>query len=74
MHYFVSPLFWGAGARCNEKGDTYQEQGVVVVDKNEDESERTVKIEYSEPFGEKNNAGTFSPLPLGDYSIVRVVL
>lgn len=30
----------------------YEEQGVTVTDKNEDESTRTVKIEYSEPFGE----------------------
>lgn len=36
---------------------------MVVVDKNEDESERTVKIEYSEPFGENNDLGVFSLCP-----------
>lgn len=37
---------------CTAQGDTYEELGVTVTDKNEDESTRTVKIEYSEPFGE----------------------
>lgn len=40
--------------RCllRAQGDTYEELGVTVTDKNEDDSTRTVKIEYSQPFGE----------------------
>lgn len=45
----LSPLFFVFVGSL--QGDTYEEYGVTVADKNEDESTRTVKIEYSEPFG-----------------------
>ncbi|CAM9237641.1 unnamed protein product [Discosporangium mesarthrocarpum] len=39
------------GSWAPPQGDTYEELGVTVVDKNEEESERKVKIQYSKPFG-----------------------
>lgn len=33
------------------QGDTYEEVGVTVLDQNEEDNERTVKIKYSDPFG-----------------------
>lgn len=40
------------------QGDTYEEKGVKVEDVNDDNSERTVKIEYSKPPGERTKNRT----------------
>ncbi|CAM9654242.1 unnamed protein product, partial [Phaeothamnion confervicola] len=45
------------------QGDAYEELGVNVVDENEEDNERTVKITYSDPFGSYF-------VKTGEYSVV----
>lgn len=39
-------------AHALQQGDTYEELGVTVDDRNDDESERKIRMEYSKPPGE----------------------